>query len=31
MGCVFVVVGEYYYSHKTKAIEKITTKRKREG
>jgi hypothetical protein len=26
-----VVVGEYYYSHKTKAIEKRTTKRKREG
>jgi hypothetical protein len=29
--CVVVVVGEYYYNHKTKAIEKRTTKRKREG
>jgi hypothetical protein len=26
---VVVVVGEYYYNHKTKAIEKRMTKRKR--
>jgi hypothetical protein len=29
--CVVVVVREYYYSHKTKAIEKRTTKRKRRS
>jgi len=29
--CVVVVVGEYYYSHKTKAIDKRMTKRKRGG
>jgi hypothetical protein len=27
--CVVFVVGEYYYSHKTKYIEKINAKRKR--
>jgi hypothetical protein len=29
--CVVVVVGDYYYSHKTKSIEKRMTKKKREG
>jgi hypothetical protein len=29
--CAVVVVGEYYYSHKTKSIEKRTAKRKRGG
>jgi len=27
--CVFVAVGEYYYSHKTKSIEKRDSKRKK--
>jgi hypothetical protein len=29
--CAVVVVGEYYYSHKTKSIEKRDAKRKRGG